>query len=255
MPETNIRTIIIDDEEPARRSLRNILEQYCPGVIVDGEAGNVPDGVKLINKLQPHLVLLDIEMPGYNGFELFDFIKDVGFEVVFITAYSEYAIKAFEVSAIDYLLKPVNIDQLNSALDKVKDKLHAANMQKRVELFKENHAVNEFSRIALPVSDGLLFIEVIDIVLLEADGAYTHVWLKNGSKIVVSKKLKFFEDVLHARKQFYRPHRSYIVNFNFVSKYNRGESSLQMDNKISVPVSKERKSDLEDALKEVRVGQ
>ncbi|OSZ78633.1 hypothetical protein CAP35_10400 [Chitinophagaceae bacterium IBVUCB1] len=250
-----IKTIIIDDEEPARRALKNILDLYCPQVELQGEANNIPDGVKLINKTNPQLVLLDIEMPGYNGFELLDFIKEVNFEIIFITAYSEYALKAFEVSAIDYLLKPVNIDQLNAAIEKVSQKLHASNMQKRVELFKENHHSNEFSRIALPVSDGLLFIEVIDIILLEADGAYTHVWLRNGSKILVSKKLKFFEDVLNARKHFYRPHRSYMVNFNFVTKYNKGESMLVMDNKISVPVSKEKKHELEEVLKEVRVGQ
>lgn len=249
-----IKTIIIDDEEPARRALRNIIEQYCPDIDCLGEATNIPDGVKLIHKTNPQLVLLDIEMPGYNGFELLDFIKDVDFEIIFITAYSEYAIKAFEVSAIDYLLKPVNIDQLNTALEKVNQKLHAANMQKRVELFKENQNSNDFTRIALPVSDGLLFIEVPEIIMLEADGAYTHVWLRNGSKILVSKKLKFFEDVLSARKHFYRPHRSFVVNFNFVAKYNKGESSLIMDNKISVPVSKEKKSDLEDMLKEIRVG-
>lgn len=249
-----IKTIIIDDEEPARRALRSILEQYCPDVDCLGEAANIPDGVKLIHKTNPQLVLLDIEMPGYNGFELLDFIKEVDFEIIFITAYSEYAIKAFEVSAIDYLLKPVNIDQLNNALEKVNQKLHAANMQKRVELFKENQNSNDFTRIALPVSDGLLFIEVPDIIMLEADGAYTHVWLRNGSKILVSKKLKFFEDVLSARKHFYRPHRSFVVNFNFVTKYNKGESLLIMDNKISVPVSKEKKSDLEDMLKEIRVG-
>lgn len=250
-----IRTIIIDDEEPARRALKNILSQYCPNVEYLGEASNIPDGVKLIHKTAPQLVLLDIEMPGYNGFELLDFIKDVSFEIIFITAYSEYALKAFEVSAIDYLLKPVNIDQLNTAIEKVNYKLHAANMQKRVELFKENSTANEFTRIALPVSDGLLFVEVLDIILLEADGAYTHVWLRNGSKILVSKKLKFFEDILNARKHFYRPHRSYMVNFNFVTKYNKGESMLVMDNKIAVPVSKEKKSELEDVLKEVRVGQ
>lgn len=250
-----IRTIIIDDEEPARRALKNILDLYCPNVELLSEASNIPDGVKLIHKAEPQLVLLDIEMPGYNGFELLDFIKEVNFEIIFITAYSEYALKAFEVSAIDYLLKPVNIDQLNVAIEKVSHKLHASNMQKRVELFKENHTANEFTRIALPVSDGLLFIEVVDIILLEADGAYTHVWLRNGSKILVSKKLKFFEDVLIARKHFYRPHRSYMVNFNFVTKYNKGESMLVMDNKIAVPVSKEKKAELEDVLKEVRVGQ
>jgi two-component system LytT family response regulator len=254
MQEEVIKCIIIDDEEPARRALRSMLELYCPEVKVVDEAGNVPDGVLAINRNIPQLVFLDIEMPGYTGFDLFEFIKEVNFEIIFVTAYSEYAIRAFEVSAVDYLLKPVVIDHLIAAVDKARKKVHAANMQQRVELLKESRLQHEFSRLALPVTDGLLFVEVADIMMLEAEGAYTHVWLRNGTKVLVSKKLRFFEDVLSARSNFFRPHRSYIVNFNFVSRYSRGESSLVMDNKVVIPVSKERKSDLEAVIRTIRVG-
>lgn len=254
MDQETIRCIIIDDEEPARRALANMLELYCPEVKVLGEAANVPDGVLAINKHAPQLVFLDIEMPGYSGFDLFEFIKEINFEIIFATAYSEYAIRAFEVSAVDYLLTPIVIDHLTAALAKARKKIHAANMQQRVELLKENQRQHEFNRLALPVADGLLFVEVADIVMLEADGAYTHVWLHNGSKVLVSKKLRFFEDVLAARSNFFRPHRSYMINFNFVARYSRGESLLIMDNKAVIPVSKERKSELEEAIKNIRVG-
>jgi two-component system LytT family response regulator len=247
--------VIIDDEAPARGAMRRVLELYCPEVVIAGEAANIPDGVVAINKHAPNLVFLDVEMPGYTGFDLFDFIKEINFEIIFATAYSEYAIKAFEVSAVDYLLKPIVIDHLVAAIAKAKTRIHSANIQQRVELLKENQGKSEFNRLALPVADGLLFIEVSDIILLEAEGAYTHVWLRNGTKVLVSKKLRFFEEVLESRSNFFRPHRSYLINFNYVSKYSRSESCLVMDNKISVPVSKEKKTELEASIKNIRVGQ
>jgi two-component system LytT family response regulator len=255
MPETTITCVIIDDEAPARGAMRRMLELYCPEVVIAGEAANIPDGVVAINKHAPNLVFLDVEMPGYTGFDLFDFIKEINFEIIFATAYSEYAIKAFEVSTVDYLLKPIVIDHLVAAIAKAKTRIHSANIQQRVELLKENQAKNEFNRLALPVADGLLFIEVSDIILLEAEGAYTHVWLRNGTKVLVSKKLRFFEEVLESRSNFFRPHRSYLINFNYVSKYSRAESCLMMDNKIPVPVSKEKKAELEGSIKNIRVGQ
>ena len=136
-----------------------------------------------------------------------------------------------------------------------KEEKHRETGKPIVELLKENQSKSEFNRLALPVADGLLFIEVADIILLEAEGASTHVWLKNGTKVLVSKKLRFFEDVLEGRNNFFRPHRSYLINFNYVSRYSRAESTLLMDNKISVPVSKEKKSELEASIKNIRVGQ
>ncbi len=254
MQEQEIRCIIIDDEEPARRALASMLEMYCHGVKVVDAAANVPDGVIAINKHDPDLVFLDVEMPGYSGFDLFNFIKEINFEIIFATAYSDYAIRAFEVSAVDYLLKPLVIDHLTAAVLKARKKIHGANIRQRIEILKENHDQHEFNRLALPVADGLLFVEVADIIMLEAEGAYTHVWLRNGTKVLVSKKLRFFEEVLSARSNFFRPHRSYVINFNFVTKYSRSESFLLMDNKASVPVSKERKAELESAIKQIRVG-
>lgn len=255
MTDAAIKCVIVDDEAPARSALRSMLQLYCPEVTIVAEAANVPDAVLAINKHLPELVFLDVEMPGYSGFDLFEFIKEIKFEIIFATAYSEYALRAFEVSAVDYLLKPIVIDHLVAAVAKARTRLHSANMQQRVELLKESHNKNEFNRLALPVADGLLFIEVTDIILLEAEGAYTHVWLRNGTKVLVSKKLRFFEDVLENRSNFFRPHRSYLINFNYVSKYSRAESCLLMDNNISVPVSKEKKASLELSIKNIKVGQ
>jgi two-component system LytT family response regulator len=247
----DIRAIIIDDEEPARDTLASFVETFCTDVTVLAKCSNVPEGVLAINKLNPDLVFLDVEMPEYNGFELFDFIKQVNFDVIFVTAYSEYAVRAFEVSAIDYLLKPIQIESLRAAVEKVKEKKKNVALQQRVELLKDSLNGNEIRKIAIPMNDGLLFIDVSEIMLLEADGSYCHVVLKNGTKVLVSKKLKFFEDLLRNRTPFFRAHRSFIINLNYIKKYLRGESTIEMDNGDNLTLARERKQDFENTLKEL----
>ncbi len=249
-----MKAIIIDDEERARRSLETLLVMNCPEVQIAELCSNVPKAVLAIKQHKPDLVFLDIEMPEFSGFELMNFFDTVDFEIVFVTAYSEYALQAFEFSAVDYVLKPVQVDKLKAAVEKAKDRVGSHNMKQRLEVFQQNMQSDEFSKIALPVSDGLLFVEVADIVMLEADGAYTHVFLADGSKLMVSKKLKFFEDLLTKRKNFFRIHRSHLINLNYIKKYKRLESFIEMDNGVSMPVSKERKKEFEDSFAEIRIG-
>ncbi len=251
--EEKIKAILIDDEERARNTLKKLLADFCPEVEIVAEAANVPDGVLVINQHRPQLVFLDIEMPDYSGFELLSFFRDVDFEIIFVTAYNDYALKAFEVSAIDYLLKPVDIDKLKLSVTKVQQKLKFFDMQPRLDLLKESFRTEQFSKIALPVADGLLFVDVNEIELLEADEAYTHVFLKNGSSVLVSKKLKFFEEVLSSRPYFYRCHRSHIVNINFLKKYGKGESSLLLENGKTIYVARERKAEFEALLKDNKI--
>ncbi len=253
MEERQLKAIIIDDEERARNSLGILLSEFCPEVQVIGTAANVPDGVLAINKLRPDLVFLDIEMPEYNGFELLGFFRDVDFEFVFVTAYNEHALRAFEVSAVDYLLKPVEIGLLQAAVAKAKQRRFANSMQQRIEVLKDAFKGEDLKRIALTVNDGLIFVDVADIEFLEADGAYTKVILRNGTNMLVSKKLKLFEDILLHRPNFARPHRSYILNLNFLKKYARGESLLIMDNGTSIPVAREKKQEFEAMLKDLRI--
>jgi two-component system, LytTR family, response regulator len=246
---STIKAIIIDDEERARDTLSALLKEFCPQVEVLAKCANVPDGVLAINQNRPQLVFLDIEMPEYNGFELLSFFRDIDFEIVFVTAYNEYALKAFEVSAVDYVLKPVDIDKLKQAVEKVEKKLSNNDMQSRLDVLKESFQTEQFNKIALPMAEGLLFVETSEIMYLEADGAYTEVWLKNGSKITVSKKIKFFEDVLEKRPNFFRSHRSYIVNINFIRKYNKADNALTLDNSKTIVISRDRKQDFEQQLK------
>lgn len=248
----NINAIIIDDEERARNTLSSLLNMYCPEINILDTCSNVPQGVIAINKTKPDVVFLDIEMPEYNGFELLNFFREIDFDIIFVTAYSEYAIRAFEVSAIDYILKPIDIDQLQIAVQKVMRNKEKSGIAQRIELLQENLQLEEVSRIALPMSDGLLFIEIKDIILLEAEGSYTQVYLKNGSKILVSKKLKFFEDLLEKRPFIYRPHRSFLININYINKYLKGEGTIVMDNSFAVSISRDKKSEFESLLKDLK---
>jgi len=248
-----ISAIIIDDEERARNTLSSLLLNYCPEITVLATCANVPDGVLAINKHKPDVVFLDIEMPDYNGFELLGFFREIDFEIIFVTAYSEYAIKAFEISAVDYILKPIDIDHLKNSVEKLKQKKLHSQMQEQIALLKESYKGDDIRKIALSMSNGLTFVEIADIILLEADGAYTTFYLKDGQKILVSKKLKFYEDILSNRSFFFRTHRSYFINVNYIKKYSRSENAILMDNDASITISRDRKQEFETLLKELRV--
>lgn len=245
----SIRAIIIDDEERGRNALASLLETYCPEVEIVDQCTNVPEGVISIRKNLPELVFLDVEMPVYNGFELLNFFSEINFEIIFVTAHSHHAITAFKVSAIDYILKPIDIDSLVHAIEKYTTKKEHAHVQQRLELLQENLKNDEFKRIALPMGEGLLFVEVSEIVLLKADGSYTEVYLTSGSKLLVSKKLKFFEDLLHNRVNFYRCHRSFLININHICKYQKGEGVIYMEGDLSVTIARDKKQAFEALIK------
>lgn len=244
---------MIDDEERAISALSSMLASYAPEVEIVATANSVPAGVLAINEHEPDLVFLDIEMPEYNGFELLRFFRNVDFEIIFVTAYSEYALRAFEVSAVDYVLKPVEVESLKKALAQFHKRNTVSRMDDRLELLEEVMRTDEINRIALPVSEGLVFVELKEIVLLEAHGAYTNVCLRNNTRIFVSKKLKFFEDLLEGREVFFRLHRSHIINLNCIQKYVRGEGTVVMDGKRLVSISRDKKSEFEERLKSLRI--
>ena len=247
-----IRAILIDDEERARRVLSTLLADFCPDVEILEICSNVPDAVIAINKFQPDVVFTDIEMPGYSGFDLLDFFTEINFQIIFTTGYDEYALKAFQVSAIDYLLKPIQIDQLENAVTKVK-KAKSISMGGRLEALKENLKQAEIQKIALPTFDGLLFLDVANIVCLEADGAYTNVTCNDRKPIIVSKRLKFFELLLENRNQFFRVHRSAIVNLNYIEKYSKAESYLVLIEDKIIRVSRDKKSAFEAYISNIRL--
>lgn len=248
-----LKAIIIDDEENARITLASLLGNYSPEIEIVAQCATVPEGVLAINKHNPDIVFLDIEMPEYNGFELLKFFQEITFEIIFVTAYNHYALRAFEVSAVDYLLKPVEIDSLKTAIEKAKKKRDSTNIMQRLSLMKETYSSNTVQKIALTMNNGLLFVELNNIVLFEADRAYTNVFLTDGSKVMVSKPMRTFEDILTGHNFIFRPHRSFLINIRHIKKYLKGESLIVMDNNMNVSISRERKQDFENLLKELKM--
>ncbi len=247
------RAIIIDDEENARLTLSLLIQEYTPDVEIVAQCANVPEGVLAINKHNPDIVFLDIEMSEYNGFELLDFFKSIDFQIIFVTAYSKYAIKAFEVSATDYLLKPVEIESLKAAIKKAYKNSDPKSNSERLEILKAAHAGDDVLKLALPVSNKLVFVEHNQIVFFEADRVYTDVHLKDGTKHTVSKPMRLFEELLDNRPTFFRTHRSYFINIFHIKQYLRGESLIVMDNNKNIPISRDRKADFEILLKKLKL--
>lgn len=244
-----IKAIIIDDESRARNLLSNLLEDHCGDIKVIGAAANVPDGVLLINKHKPDVVFLDIEMPNYSGFKLLSFFKQVDFEIIFVTAYHKYAVEAFKVSAVDYLLKPLRVDLLEEAIEKLRTKISLTSMTDRLQILKTNLEDKKIKKIAVPVAEGLLFVKVEEISHVEANGSYANLFLTDGSKMTVSKNLKYFATALEGHTGFYRVHRSYLVNLANIAKYNRQDSLIHLENGTYINVARDAKTSFEGALK------
>ncbi|MFA9189820.1 response regulator [Flavobacterium sp. FZUC8N2.13] len=235
-----MKAILIDDEKRARISLSILLEEYCPNIEVVAQCENLAEGVKAIRKYKPDLVLLDIEMPGHSGLELLDFFdeNEIHFSIIFTTAYNEYALQAFKFSAIDYLLKPINPEQLVEAiqrLEKQKQKLE------NYTILKENINNGSLDKIAVPSGNSLIFLDTSKISHIKGEGSYAEVFCSNGTKNLVSRNLKNFEDILCKDKRFMRVHKSYIINFEYVVVYNKSDGgSLELESGIHIPVSAEK---------------
>jgi len=243
-----IKAIIVDDELNARSLLRNFIEDHCPEIEIIADAEDVKSAVKIINKNQVDLVFLDVEMPNENGFALFDYFNKPTFETIFCTAYSQYAIKAFEVSAVDYILKPIGISKLKEAVEKVVLKRALNLPQTNIGILKENLQENKIKKIGVHIGDGIVFMDLNDILYFEADGSYTTIHHKNGKDLAV-KKIKHFEDLLASDTRFFRIHRSYFVNITLIKKYSKKEGlSVTYDDKILLPISREKKEEFEEFM-------
>lgn len=243
-----LRAVIIDDEAKARRILESFITDYCPELAIAGMAPDVVQGVKLIQKEQPDIVFLDIEMPGYNGFQLLEFFDEISFEIIFVTAYSEFALKAFQVSAVDYLLKPVQIEQLIKAVEKAAKIRGNSLVKERLETLKANLEEQKLKRIVVPVSEGSLFIDIKDITHLRAEGSYVNIFLKDGNKILVSKNIKDYENHLTAMEGFFRTHRSYLVNTRYITSVTADSSEAVMTNNETISIARDRKNEFSNFL-------
>jgi two-component system, LytTR family, response regulator len=215
-----VKAVIVDDELIAREVLANYLKKYCPIVEVLAEAQNIKEAVPLIKELQPQLVFLDVEMPYGNAFDVLEACNGQEFETIFITAYSEYSLKALNLSAAYYILKPIDITELIAAVNKVQLALLKKDDFNRTKILLDNlKSSPEKQQIILPTLQGFDVIKTADITKLEANGNFTDVYLTDGTKKMICKFLKHFDDLLTA--PFIRIHRSYIVNTNFIKSYSK----------------------------------
>ena len=240
-----ISCIIIDDEPGNIRVLKKLLQEFCPETIVSGEASDAEQGERIILKLQPDLVFLDIEMPYGNAFELLDRLMPVKFGVIFVTAFNDYTLKAFKYSALDYLLKPVNIEELREAVKKASERqrLRDTNQQLNNLLANLREPQPSSFKLALPSMEGLIFVPMDTITRCEASGGYTLFYLKNGEKILSAKNIKEYEEILPA-STFLRVHNSHIINLMYIRKYHKGRGGcIEMEDQTIIEVASRRKNE------------
>ncbi len=245
-----LTAIIIDDEASSRNALRQKLGNHCTNVRIIAECENGEEGIENIEAKKPDIVFLDVEMPRMNGFTMLQQLKNKNFEVIFITAYDHYAIKAIKFSALDYLVKPVEVEDLKAAVEKVAEKRKQPTENNRVELLLQNFLDEKSAhqRIAIASMEGLQFVVTDEIIYLEASSNYTNFYLTGNRKIMATKTMKDFEELLPA-SVFIRIHHSYLINKNGVEKYIKGEGGqVVMRNGIILDVARRKKEEFMKAI-------
>lgn len=237
-----IRCVIVEDEEIARKVLKSLLAQYCQDVMVCAEADDIVSGKNMIETFHPDLVFLDIEMPGGSGFKLLTSIEDKDFEVVFITAYEQFAIKAIRHDALDYILKPIDPKELVAAVEKVKEAKYKKTLKKQYDSLLKNLDPEQLvvRKISLSTADKIHLINVDDIIRCESDNYYTIIFFKDGTSLMVSKTLKEIDQKLE-EYDFVRTHKSHLVNMRCIKNFIKDEMMVVMTDDTKVPVSKRKK--------------
>ncbi|MBL4716497.1 MAG: DNA-binding response regulator [Bacteroidetes bacterium] len=238
-----IKSLIVDDEVKARENLQCLLTEYSDKVNVVANEGSVSDAVESFRKHKPDLVFLDIDMCGESGFDFLDKVKNEDFEVVFVTAHNQHAIRAFKYSAIDYILKPIDIEELLNAVNKAEQRRNSGNKSYQIDQLLANldQTNNKVNRLALSTMEGLTFVELENIIRCEAKDNYTYFHITNETNILVSKTIKFYEELL-AENEFFRVHQSHLINVNHVKKYVRGDGGyVVMSDGSDVVISRRKK--------------
>lgn len=249
-----MKAVIIDDENKARSVLRTLIEEDCPEITEIQDASDLVSGVALIKAFQPDIVFLDIEMPEHSGLEIANFFKEqpIQFQIIFTTAYNQYAIEALKLSAIDYLLKPIDSDELIQAVQKAKKAIEANNITNKLSQIEKTFKQLSLNKIALEVPKGILFVSHEDIILFEADGVYTKVYLKNGKVELISKTLKHFADQLLEKSIFYKPHRSYLINLKYMSQFVKKDGyHIVLENNKTIPVARDKKEEFLNLVRRI----
>lgn len=244
MDTYTLQAVIVDDEESARNVLHELLMRFCPEVHVLATFEDVPSAVSFLQKNTADVVFLDIEMPNYSGFEITDFFDPLPFEIIFVTAYDSYAVKAFEVLALDYLLKPVDIERLKQAVERAVNQKYHIDRNVKLRLLSESIKKKHLEHLIVTHKGYQYVLALEEVVAIEALESYCCVHLAD-KQYVVSKNLKSFEQALEDDKRFFRVHKSWMINTGHIRSYSRSQGSIHMDNGLVAKLSRYKKADFE----------
>ncbi|MES2618742.1 MAG: response regulator [Bacteroidota bacterium] len=245
-----LKAIIVDDEESARNILYNLLQQYKTEIEVLALCNNVENAVEAINKFTPDVVFLDIEMPNYSGLELVSFFKQINFEIIFVTAYNHFAVKAFELAAFDYLLKPIELTRLDAAVKKLINRKYTDSAALNYQILKESlNKDSNGQKMIVNHHGNQKAIALTDIVAIEANEAYTVIIDINNDKYTVSKNLKYFETLLAENNNFFRAHKSWMVNGQHISHISNAKYTIILKNNVQAKLSKYKKAEFDQWYK------
>lgn len=251
-----IKAVIVEDEINGLNNLKNMLNKHCDDVSVVGEAGSVAEGVELLSdsNTDVDVAFLDINLPDGEVFQLLNKLDKIDFDIIFVTAYAEYAIKACEYSSIGYILKPIDPDALVEAVARISPK-ESSRADKRLEIFQSYvNNPNAFSKMAISALDGIYFVNIRDILRFEAEDNYTHIFLQSGERITASKTIKAYEDML-TPFNFYRVHKRHVINLNYMRKFVKGDGGyLIMDDDIRIEVSRRRRPAFMEQMRRLQEG-
>lgn len=240
-----MRAIIVDDEESARNILYNLMQPYQSQIEIIGQCEDVESAVEFIKEHQPDLVFLDIEMPNYSGLELVSFFDEINFDIIFITAYHQFALKAFEISAFDYLLKPIEIARLDQAVNR-----YIAKSSKQLEalnynVLKESLSQQTISKLIVSQHGSQRAVLLEDIIAIQANEAYTTIYDKNGQQYTMSKNLKYFEQQFADNHEFFRVHKSWMINYHHILQYSNADYTIHLSLDLEAKLSKYKKAEFD----------
>lgn len=249
-----IRAVIVDDEQYGRDNLRTLLGKYCPEVGVVAEAASVEEGVKVLSdaSLQPDVAFLDVNLQDGLVFQMLNQLEERPFEIIFVTAYEQFAVKAFKYSAIDYVLKPIDPDALKEAVSQIRPgKLNR--MALRLEVLQGALSQpQKIEKLTVSAMDGIYFLSLKEILRFEADDNYTHIFMANGERLTASKTIKSYEDLL-AHQHFFRVHKRHMININFIRKFVKGDGGyVVMDDGKEIEVSRRRRAEFLDKIRRIQ---
>lgn len=251
-----IKAIIVEDEIKGLNNLKTLLAQHCEDLEVAGEANSIEQGLELLSdsSLKPDLAFLDISLPDGLVFQMLNQLRPVNFDIIFVTAYEEYAIKACEYSSIGYIIKPIDPDMLKDAVSRVQPNKESQ-MEKKLEVFNSYYNnPNAFTKMSISALDGIYFVNIKEIVRFEAEDNYTHIYLNSGERITASKTIKSYEDML-LPFNFYRVHKRHVINMNFMRKFVKGDGGyLIMDDDIKIEVSRRRRPAFMEQMRRLQEG-